>query len=174
MTRHEFIAFATPMLIGAAMIFFTTCGHGQPLPVMEWNYRTALIWQLPSPAEPVKNITLSLPTSLVIESSDDLKSWNYYAPAVVTFTTTNDRPSRFFRLIAAPVAKTLAWDASPEAKWFAATYRLHFGPEAGQSAMSVDVGTNLTANVIASGVYAAVTTVADSGVESDFSTWLKL
>lgn len=65
-------------------------------PQPEWSWRSALVWQVPN--QPAQTVTFTLPTKLTIQTSTDLQTWTDYAPAVVTFTATNNGGQQFFRL----------------------------------------------------------------------------
>lgn len=68
----------------------------QLAPDTGWRWQSALVWQV---AEPVRNsIQFFLPTKLTIQTSTDLQTWTDYAPAMVTFTATNNGGQQFFRL----------------------------------------------------------------------------
>lgn len=52
-------------------------------------------WPAPPP---VRTLTFSLPTKLTIQTSADLQTWVDYAPAIATFTVTNNGTQQFFRI----------------------------------------------------------------------------
>lgn len=98
MNRHDCIAFVTPFLIGAAMLFCTTCGHAQTPPVenqmaglLDWRVvlKQSAVSSVVAPPVPTPRPLLRLdyrtgphwcqtPDNTAFYFSKDLVNWTLY------------------------------------------------------------------------------------------------